>query len=96
MTNNQLIIKLKKDMQMRNFSKYLINHDKEYEVSLKLGIATDTMDAEGKVLEERKVDNAILSKEHIEKVLFTFVGKQEQEPPVYSVSPGALYARRHR
>ena len=26
-------------------SKYLINHDKEYEVSIKLGVSTDTMDA---------------------------------------------------
>lgn len=65
-------------------SKYLINHDKEYEVSLKLGIATDTMDSEGKVIEEKEVDNNILKKENVEKVLKSFVGKQEQEPPMYS------------
>ena len=66
-------------------SKYLINHDKEYEVTLKLGIKTDTLDSEGKILEERKVDTAILENtENIKKVLNSFVGKQEQIPPIYS------------
>ncbi len=65
-------------------SKYLINHDKEYEVSLKLGVSTDTMDAEGKVLEEKEVDDSILEKSNVEKILSSFVGKQEQEPPMYS------------
>lgn len=65
-------------------SKYLINHDKEYQVSLKLGIATDTMDAEGKVVEEKEVDSSILEKSNVEKTLSSFIGKQEQEPPMYS------------
>lgn len=65
-------------------SKYLINHDKEYQVSLKLGVSTDTMDAEGKVIEEKEVDDSILEKTNVEKVLSDFVGEQEQEPPMYS------------
>ena len=66
-------------------SKYLINHDKEYVVTLKLGIRTDTLDSEGKILEERKVDTAILENtENIKKVLNSFEGKQEQIPPIYS------------
>ena len=65
-------------------SKYLINHDKEYQVSLKLGVSTDTMDAEGKVLEEKDVDDSILEKTNVEKILNSFIGKQEQEPPMYS------------
>ena len=66
-------------------SKYLINHDKEYEVTLKLGIKTDTLDSEGKILEERKVDITILENtEKIKEVLKSFVGKQEQIPPMYS------------
>ena len=65
-------------------SKYLINHDKVYEVSLKLGISTDTMDAEGKIIEEKKVNSNILAKENVEKVLSSFIGKQEQTPPIYS------------
>lgn len=65
-------------------SKYLINHDKEYEVSLKLGIATNTMDAEGKVVEKREVKESVLEKSNVEKILSSFVGKQKQEPPMYS------------
>lgn len=63
-------------------SKYLIEHDKEYIVTLKLGIRTDTLDSEGKILEERKVDSLVL--EDTEKILNLFIGKQEQLPPKYS------------
>ena len=63
-------------------SKYLIEHDKEYIVTLKLGIRTDTLDSEGKILEERKVDSLVL--EDTEKILNLFIGKQEQLPPMYS------------
>lgn len=66
-------------------SKYLINHDKEYEVTLKLGIRTDTLDSEGKILEEIKVDRAIFENtKKIEETLNSFIGKQEQIPPMYS------------
>ena len=34
-----------------NCSKYLINHDKIYKVTLKLGEKRDTADSEGKVIE---------------------------------------------
>ena len=65
-------------------SYYLINHDKEYEVTLKLGIKTDTADGEGKVLEEQNVDKKILEKTNVIKVLQSFIGKQLQTPPMYS------------
>ena len=65
-------------------SAYLINHDKEYEVTLKLGIKTDTADSEGKVINEQKVDNSIMQSEKIVKVLDSFIGKQMQTPPIYS------------
>ena len=65
-------------------SKYLINHDKIYQVKLKLGQETDTLDSEGKVIEEKQVPDNSLIKENIEKVLKTFIGKQEQIPPMYS------------
>lgn len=63
-------------------SKYLINHDKIYIATLKLGIKTDTADEEGKIIERKDVPN--LSKETIEKALENIVGKQEQIPPMYS------------
>ena len=65
-------------------SYYLINHDKEYEVTLKLGERTDTADSEGKVIEKQEVNAEILSEEKISKVLYSFLGKQEQIPPMYS------------
>ena len=36
-------------------SKYLINHDKVYIVTLKLGIKTDTGDGEGNILEKQEL-----------------------------------------
>jgi len=65
-------------------SKYLINHDKIYEAEIKLGAKTDTLDREGEILERRAVEQRILEKQNIEKVLEKFIGKQEQIPPIYS------------
>lgn len=65
-------------------SQYLINHDKEYEVELKLGIKTDTADAEGKIVDEREVPDNIIEKENVLNVLNSFIGKQKQVPPMYS------------
>ena len=65
-------------------SKYLINHDKKYIVKLQLGIKTDTADSEGKMIEEHQVDAELLNAENIIKNLKSFIGKQEQIPPIYS------------
>ena len=65
-------------------SKYLINHDKEYEVVLQLGVRTETADVEGKVIEEKEVTAEMLNKDNIEEKLQQFIGKQEQIPPIYS------------
>ena len=63
-------------------SKYLINHDKKYRVTLELGKKTDTADAEGNVIEEQKVNT--MQEEKVKEVLQNFIGKQEQIPPMYS------------
>ncbi len=63
-------------------SKYLINHDKIYVATLKLGAKTDTADAEGKVIEEKEVSN--LTQEEVINALNKMVGKHEQIPPMYS------------
>ncbi len=65
-------------------SKYLINHDKEYEAVIKLGAKTTTADVEGKIIEEKEVNKEKLKKESIEEVLKSFMGKQQQTPPIYS------------
>lgn len=63
-------------------SKYLINHDKIYQTEIKLGLKTDTLDREGKILEEKQVHK--LEEREIKEVLKSFIGKQEQIPPKYS------------
>lgn len=65
-------------------SKYLINHNKIYEATLKLGEKTDTADIEGKIIEEKDVKKENLSKENIVKILQEFIGKSKQVPPMYS------------
>ena len=64
-------------------SKYLINHDKIYEATIKLGIQTDTADSEGKVIKEDS-EVKLESEEYVKKILNSFIGKQEQIPPMYS------------
>ena len=65
-------------------SKYLINHDKEYEVVLELGKRTSTADIEGEVIEEEEIPAGSLEEQYVKEVLKTFIGKQEQTPPIYS------------
>jgi len=66
------------------FSKYLINHDKKYRATLKLGIKMSTADVEGDVIEEKEVDKSIFDKDKLKEVLNSFTGKQTQTPPIYS------------
>ena len=65
-------------------SKYLINHDKTYEATLKLGEKRDTADVEGNIIEEMQVQEISLKQENVEKVLKEMIGKQQQIPPIYS------------
>ena len=64
-------------------SKYLMEHDKTYIATLKLGEKTDTGDSEGQVIEEKSIPKD-LRKEDINDVLQSFLGKQKQLPPMYS------------
>ena len=65
-------------------SKYLINHDKIYEVSLKLGEKTDTADAEGKIIKKEELSEEIFEERKIINILESFLGEQLQTPPMYS------------
>ena len=64
-------------------SKYLIEHDKTYIATIKLGEKTDTGDIKGNVIAQ-DWDFQNMSSEQVEQVLKTFIGKQKQTPPVYS------------
>ena len=55
--------------------------EKTYEAKLRLGIATDTEDITGAVLEEKPVQ---VTQEQLETVLENFRGEIQQIPPMYS------------
>ena len=65
-------------------SKYLINHDKIYVATLKLGIKTDTGDITGDIFEKIDFDKKCLEEENVRKALEDIRGEQEQIPPMYS------------
>ena len=68
--------------QATKFSQFLLVKDKSYRVSIKLGVATDTFDAEGLVTSEKAVNH--VTRELIEATLTNFQGEIEQIPPMYS------------
>lgn len=61
-------------------SQYLIDADKSYSATVKLGITTDTCDITGNVLSQAEVDDSI----NLNTVLKKFTGKQMQTPPMFS------------
>ena len=65
-------------------SKYLMNHDKTYKVLLKLGIKKSTGDEEGDVIQEEIVHENLLEEKQVKTALESFLGEQEQIPPMYS------------
>lgn len=65
-------------------SQFLINHDKKYIATLKLGIKTDTADSEGNVIKEQVVDSSVLTQQNINNIFKSMIGKQKQIPPMYS------------
>ena len=63
------------------FSADLLDADKTYEAVLKLGVTTDSGDAEGQVTATAVVD---VRKEQLFEVLAQFVGDIQQIPPMHS------------
>ena len=65
-------------------SKYLIDHDKTYLATLKLGIKTDTGGITGDIIKTQGVNDECLVEDKIKNVLGSIKGEQEQIPPMYS------------
>jgi tRNA pseudouridine55 synthase len=63
-------------------SEYVMASPKEYAATVRLGIETDTGDAEGQIIAAAAVDH--LTREAVEKALAAFQGEQDQVPPMYS------------
>lgn len=59
----------------------LTNIDKTYLATLLMGVSTDTYDISGTVLEEKEVN---VTPSMVEKAVKSFIGEQEQIPPMYS------------
>jgi tRNA pseudouridine55 synthase len=64
------------------FSQFLLEADKAYEVTAKLGEQTTTGDTEGEVIATHSVSG--VTKERIEAVMQKFMGEIDQIPPMYS------------
>jgi len=60
----------------------MIKHDKTYEVEMTLGSTSTTGDREGII--ERCPGVTAPTEEHVQRVLSTFTGEQNQTPPAYS------------
>lgn len=60
---------------------YLVDKKKEYLAEIRFGLATDTEDAFGAVIESAECD---VSERELKAVLPSFLGEQLQVPPIYS------------
>lgn len=63
------------------FSSHLLNSEKTYEASIKLGWKSSTGDAEGKLTESKIIS---LSLEKLQRELKSFIGLSKQTPPMFS------------
>ena len=61
---------------------YIMDSEKTYDVTFKLGIKTDTYDLEGSILDECSTSH--LKEEDILNVIQSFIGEYSQIPPMYS------------
>lgn len=63
-------------------SGYLLDADKQYDVTCKLGITTDSGDADGNVIAEQAIP--VFDETQLKTILTRFIGEQEQVPPMFS------------
>ena len=68
--------------QATKLARHLLAEDKAYRAEVTLGVDTDTLDADGRVVQTRPV--ADLHRGRVERVLESFRGVIEQTPPMYS------------
>jgi len=61
---------------------YIQERPKAYEATIRLGVATDTEDISGEVIETSEVSN--IREQQIREVLHSFIGEIDQIPPMFS------------
>ncbi len=67
--------------QATRVAEYLMASDKVYQAQVRLGVSTDTHDAEGEVTATAEVN---VSEDEVREALSSFVGSIQQVPPMYS------------
>jgi len=67
--------------QATRVAEYLMASDKVYRAQIRLGVSTDTHDAEGQVTATAEVR---VGEEEIQEALASFIGSIQQVPPMYS------------
>lgn len=77
MATGVMVLALGKATRLIRFLKEV----KTYRAEVFLGITTDTLDAEGKILEQKEVN---VTEKDIEEVIKKYIGVIEQIPPMYS------------
>jgi len=68
--------------QATKFSRFLLDAEKSYETTIRLGITTESGDAEARVVKKRPTD--FLNMDRVESVLKMYRGKTQQIPPMFS------------
>ena len=68
--------------QATKFSRFLLEAEKSYETTIRLGITTESGDAEARVVKRRPTD--FLNMDRVESVLKMYRGKTQQIPPMFS------------
>jgi tRNA pseudouridine55 synthase len=67
--------------QATRISEYLLGHDKTYRATIRLGVETDTYDADGRVIARHEVS---VDRSAIERTSAKFIGPIRQVPPMHS------------
>lgn len=67
--------------QATRVAEYLMASDKVYRAQIRLGVSTDTHDAEGEVTATTEVD---VREKEVREALASFIGSIQQVPPMYS------------
>lgn len=68
--------------QATRLIEYLMTGCKQYQATIRFGVTTDTLDADGQALNRN--DPSGLSESHLREILPAFLGEIEQIPPLFS------------
>lgn len=63
-------------------SGYLLDADKQYDVTCQLGVTTDSGDADGNIIAEQEIP--VFDEAQLTTILADFIGEQDQVPPMFS------------